>query len=73
VSKDFLRRGFGTALLSFALDVLKQKNVKETTLEVSAKNTAAISLYETFLFEKVSVRKKFYNNVDDALIMKRRD
>ncbi|MDR0645907.1 MAG: GNAT family N-acetyltransferase [Elusimicrobiota bacterium] len=71
VSNDFLRQGFGKALLQAALKALKQKNVKEITLEVSVRNTAAILLYEKNLFRKVSAREKFYNNIDDALIMKR--
>jgi ribosomal protein S18 acetylase RimI-like enzyme len=71
VSNSFLRRGFGKVLLQAALEALERKNVKEITLEVSVKNTAAISFYENFLFERVSARKKFYNNIDDALIMKR--
>jgi ribosomal-protein-alanine N-acetyltransferase len=71
VAGNYLRKGFGSALLCAALGILKQKNVKEITLEVNVKNTAAISLYKKFLFERVSLRKAFYNNADDALIMKR--
>jgi ribosomal-protein-alanine N-acetyltransferase len=71
VADNFLKKGFGSALLRAALEILKQKNVGEITLEVGVKNIAAISLYEKFMFKKVSERKKFYNNIEDALIMKK--
>ena len=47
------------------------EGVKRITLEVSEANGAAIALYERFNFKTVSVRKKFYNNSQDALLMLR--
>lgn len=38
------------------------------TLEVSAKNTSAIKLYEKLDFKKINIRKSYYYNGDDALI-----
>lgn len=37
-------------------------------LEVSAKNTSAIKLYEKLDFKKINIRKSYYYNGDDALI-----
>lgn len=38
------------------------------TLEVGAKNTSAIKLYEKLDFKKINIRKSYYYNGDDALI-----
>ena len=40
-----------------------------TVLEVNLNNNYAIILYEKYNFEKVGIRKAYYNNIDDALIM----
>lgn len=40
-------------------------------LEVNVNNFAAIKLYEKFNFKIINVRHKYYNNVDDAFVMKR--
>ena len=39
------------------------------SLEVNEKNIIAINLYKNFGFEKVGRRKKYYNGIDDAIIM----
>ncbi|MCV6599822.1 MAG: ribosomal protein S18-alanine N-acetyltransferase [Alphaproteobacteria bacterium] len=38
-------------------------------LEVNIKNTPAINLYKKLGFKTERIRKKYYNNNDDALIM----
>ncbi len=69
VGKNFLRRGFGRQILFESLKQLAQQGVKEVTLEVNIKNSIAVSLYKEAGFKEVGLRKKFYNNTDDALIM----
>ena len=39
------------------------------TLEVRDDNTPAIELYKKFNFDILGRRKKYYNNVNDAIIM----
>ena len=39
------------------------------SLEVKEKNVPAIKLYEKYGFEKVGIRKKYYNGIDNAIIM----
>ena len=51
-------------------DELAAQGVKNITLEVNVTNTPAIKLYEKFLFKTVSLRKKFYNNSQDAALMR---
>ena len=47
----------------------KNLNLVSITLEVNENNLDAIKLYEKFGFEKLGIRKKYYNNTDNALIM----
>ena len=42
---------------------------KHITLEVASQNTIAIHLYEKMGFQKISIRKNYYRNGDDAIIM----
>lgn len=67
---NFLRRGFGAFTLGESIKELAAVGVKNITLEVNVTNTAAIRLYEKFLFKTVSLRKKFYNNSQDAALMR---
>lgn len=39
------------------------------TLEVNENNLPAIHLYEKFNFKRLGLRKKYYNNTDNAVIM----
>ncbi|MBO4707952.1 MAG: ribosomal protein S18-alanine N-acetyltransferase [Elusimicrobiaceae bacterium] len=64
------RMHFGTEIFAYTLNFLKEKGVKEVTLEVSSKNIPAQEFYKKFKFTNVSVRKKFYNMREDAQILK---
>lgn len=59
------RKGLASKLLE------KLPNDKDVFLEVNENNKAAINLYKKFGFEQISIRKKYYNNKDNALIMRR--
>lgn len=63
--------GIGSLLLSNLIDVAKQNSCNSIMLEVNENNIAAIRLYEKFDFERISFRKKYYNNTYDAIIMKK--
>lgn len=67
--KDKRNLGIGSMLLTELINISKSKNLKSITLEVNENNTPAIKLYEKFKFEKVGVRKKYYNNTDSAILM----
>ena len=60
------RRGVATALLTTALQALGTGRV---TLEVSAHNASAISLYQKHGFTSCGVRKQFYADGADALVL----
>ena len=62
--------GIGTKLLEAIIKEAKKQNLKTITLEVNEKNTYAIDLYEKkFNFKRIGLRKKYYNNTDDAILM----
>lgn len=59
----------GTQILSNLINIAREKEVKFMTLEVRVDNLPAIKLYENFGFKKVGIRKHYYNNKIDALLM----
>lgn len=67
--KDKRNLGIGSMLLTELINISKTKNLKSITLEVNENNIPAIKLYQKFNFEKVGVRKKYYNNTDSAILM----
>lgn len=72
VRKDFRRKKIGTLMLEELIKIANKKNLKNITLEVNVNNKAAIELYKKYQFEIMGIRKKYYNNIDDALIMTRK-
>ena len=50
-----------------------ERNVTKIYLEVSSKNNNAINFYNKNGFNTESIRKSYYSNGDDALIMWLRD
>lgn len=69
VLPQYRQQGIGKTLLDYAIKDSLAK-LEFISLEVRVSNVAAISLYESFGFEKVGLRKCFYTNPsEDALIM----
>jgi ribosomal protein S18 acetylase RimI-like enzyme len=60
---------FGSFLLENLISFAKKLNIKVITLEVNECNLSAIKLYNKFNFNKVGVRKKYYDGKNDAIIM----
>lgn len=68
VKESCRKQGKGKALVLALIDDAKSRNVKKLFLEVRENNTVAIKLYESLGFKKISVRKKYYSDGQDALI-----
>ena len=60
-----------SSLADKTLKDLKEKGVREVFLEVREKNSVARNLYEKFGFNIVSVRKKYYNDGENAVIYRK--
>ncbi|MBE7086719.1 MAG: ribosomal-protein-alanine N-acetyltransferase [Clostridiales bacterium] len=70
--KDVLRsQGVGTALLESAFLECKNRGVEKVFLEVRESNLNAINLYKKFGFKHLSVRKKYYPDGENALVMQK--
>ena len=66
------RKGIGAKIVKQLIDFSVEKHLAFLSLEVRVSNTAAITLYEKFGFERVGLRKNFYHAPkEDALIMTR--
>ncbi len=62
-------KGIGKFLMSELIARAKMADITRMTLEVRDNNIPAIKLYENFGFKVEGVRKKYYDNKYDALIM----
>ncbi len=69
VHPGFTRQGVASGLLECVLAWAKTQGVTQLTLEVGAANLPALALYRKIGFKQVGVRKKFYANNEDALLM----
>ncbi len=67
VDESYQRQGYGQKL--FDKMVEDMKDVKKITLEVRASNIKGISFYTKNGFKQVGVRKKYYKNGEDALLL----
>lgn len=71
VKKEFQNNKLGELILKESLIRLKQEGVNNVFLEVRENNTFAIRLYEKEGFKKISVRKKYYDNLIDGIVYKK--
>lgn len=67
--KDKRNMGFAKFILNELINIAKEENCKQITLEVNENNSPAIHLYEIFGFKQVGLRKKYYDGVDNAILM----
>jgi ribosomal-protein-alanine N-acetyltransferase len=70
ISKDYQNLGFGKLLLRLHLAYLTLFEVKQNYLEVNINNHKAINLYKKMGYKEINIRKNYYFNKEDALIMK---
>ena len=70
VHPDHRRKGLGSAILRTLIRHAKDAKLESISLEVRVSNTAAIKLYESFGFEQVGKRPRFYEKpTEDAYVM----
>jgi ribosomal-protein-alanine N-acetyltransferase len=69
VAPDARRTGVATQLMIALAHTAIGRGCVAWTLEVRASNTAAQELYRWFGFGPAGVRKRYYENTDDAIVM----
>jgi ribosomal-protein-alanine N-acetyltransferase len=73
VARDRQGSGLGGVLLHALLDEARRRGAGEVLLEVRAENAAAQALYARFGFERVGVRRGYYQpGGTDALVLRLR-
>lgn len=66
VDNNFKRKGIATLLLTSIFLKCKELKMDKIFLEVRSSNVPAKNLYEKLGFNKISTRKNYYENVEDA-------
>ena len=71
IRKELQGKGLSNILMDDMLSRLYNSNIETITLEVRVSNTPAISLYKKYGFKQISIRSKYYENIEDAYVMQR--
>ena len=69
VIKNYRGLGLGKKLVDSVIKICKKENIEILTLEVRVSNNYAIKMYEQIGFKVGTIRKKYYENNEDALLM----
>nr|WP_279308292.1 ribosomal protein S18-alanine N-acetyltransferase [Nodosilinea sp. FACHB-131] len=72
VDPRYQRRGLGKWLLVNLLTDASERALTRATLEVRPSNSRALALYESFGFETLGRRRRYYADGEDALILWRK-
>lgn len=74
VHESYKRQGISIELFQLFEEKCKQDLqmlITKIILEVGAHNLPALSLYKKLSFQEISVRKKYYKNGEDAVVMEK--
>ena len=71
VDLDYRGRGISKLLMQAMHDKAKELGAKRCLLEVRVSNQVARSLYEKYGYESYGVRKRYYENGEDAIVMQK--
>ena len=69
IHPNFRNFGYGSLLLNEVLKLCNEFVIPSITLEVRANNTAAKNLYKKFGFTEEGIRKNYYEDNEDAILM----
>jgi len=67
------RRGIASAVLGRMTNDCLEEGVTDVTLEVRVSNAPGIALYKSLGFTEAGIRRKYYSDGEDALIMWRKE
>lgn len=66
------RQGYAQQLLNHLFQIVQAETIDRILLEVRSSNMGAIKLYKRYGFENCGLRKSYYQNGEDAIIMEKR-
>lgn len=69
VHSSYSRMGVATLLLQHIREVCGRRGINRLLLDVNVNNTAALALYRRCGFQDDGVRKKYYRDGGDAVLM----
>jgi len=69
IEDGFQRKNIGSELLSAVIKECALKKCENLTLEVRTSNQSAIAFYKKHGFREISMRKSYYHDGEDALVM----
>jgi ribosomal-protein-alanine N-acetyltransferase len=72
VLAEHRRSGVGATLMTELLSEAVRRGVTEVFLEVRSDNPPAQAMYESFGFERLGLRRKYYDDGTDAITMVRK-
>lgn len=68
VKDNYRNKKIGSKMLEHLIEIGKDKNITNITLEVKIDNINALMLYKKYDFNIVAIRKGYYNGVDGYLM-----
>ena len=68
VDEKYRNKKVGSKMVEHLINIGKNKNINNITLEVRIDNFPAIKLYEKYEFNTVAVRKNYYDGIDGYLM-----
>ena len=69
IISEYQGRGIGSMMLKFIINEFIKMGVLEISLEVRASNYVAQRVYEKMGFRKAHIRKEYYHDGEDAILM----
>ncbi len=69
VDPTYRNKGIGKRLISEIINISEKDEVRKIFLEVRASNSKAIELYKKSGFKRFSLRKAYYHDGEDAVLM----
>ena len=71
VMDEYRKRGIGSKLMECLINLAKENNINNITLEVRVSNEIARNLYKKYGFKDVAIRKYYYGDEDGILMEKK--
>ena len=71
IKKEYRGNKYSKYLLDESFKELKKIGIKKVFLEVDTENHIAFNLYKSYGFKEISIRKNYYSNFHDAIIMEK--